>query len=40
LQITPAVNTGWDFDDLMAGVQDENLHDEWEMDKPMGKETW
>lgn len=40
LQITPVVETGWDLDDLLAGVRKENVHDEWEMDKPVGKEQW
>lgn len=40
LQITPVVETGMDLDDLLAGVKDENLHDEWETDKPAGREAW
>ncbi|MDP2915637.1 MAG: AbrB/MazE/SpoVT family DNA-binding domain-containing protein [Candidatus Aminicenantes bacterium] len=40
LQITPITETGWDLVDLLAGVKAENLHDEWETDKPVGKEQW
>ncbi len=40
LQIIPVVETGWDLDDLLAGVMDENLHGEWETDQPVGKEQW
>jgi antitoxin MazE len=40
LQITPIAETGWDLVDLLSGVKDENLHDEWETDKPVGKEQW
>lgn len=38
LHIAPVEETDWDLDDLLAGVKDENLHDEWETDKPVGKE--
>jgi len=40
LQITPVMEAGWDLVDLLAGVMDENLHDEWETDKPAGREAW
>ena len=40
LQITPVVETGWDLDDLLASVMDENLHGEWETGQAVGKEQW
>jgi len=40
LQITPVRDTGWDLGKLLAAVRDENLHDEWETGRPVGKEEW
>jgi antitoxin component of MazEF toxin-antitoxin module len=40
LHITPVEETGWDLNDLLAGVKDENLHDEWETGTPVGKEPY
>jgi antitoxin MazE len=40
LIITPNDEPKWDLEELMAGVTDENIHDEWETGGPAEKESW
>jgi antitoxin MazE len=40
LVISPARKTKWTLDELLAGITDENLHDEVDFGPPVGKEVW
>lgn len=40
LIITPNDEPKWDLEELMAGVTDENINDEWETGGPAEKESW
>jgi len=40
LIITPDDEPQWNFEELLAGVTEENIHGEWETGEPAGKEPW
>ncbi len=40
LVITPARNREWTLIELLSGVTDDNIHEEWETGLPVGKEEW
>lgn len=40
LVITPARESGWTIEALLADVTDENIHEEWEAGPPRGRESW
>lgn len=40
LVIQPLVQPPLTLDDLLQGVTDENLHDEWDTGPAVGKEVW
>lgn len=40
LVIRPDPEIGWTLEVLLAGVTDENIHEEWETGPPRGRESW
>jgi antitoxin MazE len=40
IRIAPVREKEWTFGALLAGVRDDNIHEEWETDRPVGKEEW
>ena len=40
LVITPAHESEWTLEALLAEVTDENIHEEWEAGPPRGRESW
>jgi antitoxin MazE len=40
LVITPARESEWTLEALLADVTDENIHEEWEAGPPRGRESW
>jgi antitoxin MazE len=40
IRIAPVREKEWTLGALLAGVRDDNIHEEWETDRPVGKEEW
>lgn len=40
LVIRPDRGSEWALEALLAGVTDENIHEEWETGPPRGRESW
>ncbi len=40
LVIEPVPGSNWSLEALLAGVTDENRHEEWDSGEPLGRESW
>ena len=38
--VSPVRQTGFELEQLLAGVTEENLHQEWQTGSPIGREVW